>query len=178
MGDAPENTVHPAASEALTDEERALEARYERRFSGQYSHSLDGKGRVVVPQPFRPMLGERFTIVPSMDFSSISLYRSLDWLKRRDAYEQLRGKLNPKLIRYLEWVDGLTYRDQEFDGQGRVLLPIKLRQTILKDDKDVEITGAGDHVRIISSKASEEQFAALLRDMPAMLEDISALELL
>jgi len=37
------------------------------------------------------------------------------------------------------------------DNQGRVLLPVKLRQYILGEVKDVEISGALDHIRIVDS---------------------------
>ena len=42
---------------------------YEKCFIGSYSHSLDGKGRLVVPQSFREELGKTFYIAPSKDFS-------------------------------------------------------------------------------------------------------------
>ena len=35
-------------------------------FMGEYSHSLDGKGRLIIPSKFREALGERFVITRSL----------------------------------------------------------------------------------------------------------------
>ena len=86
---------------------------------------------------------------------------------------QVLGKVE---MTYLEQLDALSFRGQECDGQGRVLLPGKIRQNILGDEKDVEITGANDHVRIVARPAADEQFAAFMADLPDILDSISALE--
>ena len=57
-----------------------------------------------------------------------------------------------------------------------MLLPGKIRQNILGDEKDVEITGANDHVRIVARPAADEQFAAFMAELPDILDSISALE--
>lgn len=165
------------AQEALTDEDSALLKKYSETFIGSYSHSLDAKGRLVVPLAFRERLGEMFCISPSFDFKSIALYPTLMWARMRDRYEKL-GRVNASLKRYLEQLDALSFRGQECDGQGRVLLPSKIRQCILGDEKDVEITGANDHVRIVTRPAADEQFAQFMADLPGILDDISALECL
>ncbi len=136
------------------DEDKCLEA-YEHSFIGWYSHSLDSKGRMVVPQAFREMLGDSFYVAPSFDFKSIALYPNKAWARERDRYGKL-ASFNTALMRYLEMFDALSFRGQECDQQGRVLLPAKIRQMILKDEKDVEITGANDHVRIVASTKDAE----------------------
>ena len=69
------------------------------RFIGSFNHSLDTKGRLVIPQNFREKLGEQFCVAPSYDFKSIAVYPTEMWEKRNEAYEKL-GKLNPALNRY------------------------------------------------------------------------------
>ena len=175
LPDAAAIAAAAAADEALTAEDQALLEKYSRTFIGSYSHSLDAKGRLVVPLAFREQLGETFCIAPSFDFKSIALYPTLMWARMRDRYEKL-GRVNAQLRRYLEQLDALSFRGQECDGQGRVLLPGKIRQNILGDEKDVEITGANDHVRIVARPAADEQFAAFMADLPDILDSISALE--
>ena len=43
------------------------------RFIGSFNHSLDNKGRLVIPQSFRDKLGETFCIAPSFDFQSVAI---------------------------------------------------------------------------------------------------------
>ena len=54
-----------------------------------------------------------------------------------------------------------SYTDQECDAQGRVLLPAKLRSMMLGEEKDVDIMGNDDHLRVaatINNMANFEQF--------------------
>ncbi|MBR6966558.1 MAG: hypothetical protein IKH81_05690 [Clostridia bacterium] len=145
------------------------------RFVGSFSHSLDAKGRLVIPQSFRDRLGERFCVAPSFDFKSIAVYPTEMWEKRNESYEKL-GKLNPALNRYLEQFYALSYDDQACDGQGRVLLPANIRQKILGEERDVEITGANDHVRVVAEKVSRESWEQFGTELPALLEMIAGLE--
>lgn len=166
-----------AASQAeVNEEDQRLLEKYSRTFIGSFSHSLDAKGRLVVPLVFRETLGETFCIAPSFDFKSIALYPNLMWARMRDRYEKL-GKVNANLRRYLEQLDALSFRGQECDGQGRVLLPAKIRACILGDDKDVEITGANDHVRVVTRVKADEQFEQFMADLDNILDDISSLEM-
>lgn len=173
----PEEALVAAASqEALTEEDQQLLDKYSRTFIGSFSHSLDAKGRLVVPLVFRETLGDTFCIAPSYDFKSIALYPNLMWARMRDRYDKL-GKMNSSLKRYLEQLDALSFRGQECDNQGRVLLPAKIRSCILGDEKDVDITGANDHVRVVAHISADEQFKQFMADLPSILEDIGSLEM-
>ena len=145
------------------------------RFIGSFSHSLDAKGRLVIPQPFRDKLGESFCVAPSYDFKSISVYPTEMWEKRNEAYERL-GRLNPALNRYLEQFYALSYDEQTCDGQGRVLLPFNIRQKILGEERDVEITGANDHIRVVAEVTGRDSWTQFTSELPGLLEMIAGLE--
>ena len=145
------------------------------RFIGSFNHSLDAKGRLVIPQNFREKLGEQFCVAPSFDFKSIAVYPTEMWEKRNEAYEKL-GKLNPALNRYLEQFYALSYDGQTCDGQGRVLLPANIRQKILGEERDVEITGANDHIRVVAEKVSSDGWGQFNAELPQLLEMIAGLE--
>ena len=145
------------------------------RFIGSFNHSLDSKGRLVVPQSFREKLGESFCIAPSFDFKSIAIYPTAMWEKRNEEYEKL-GKLNPALNRYLEQFYALSYDEQTCDGQGRVLLPANIRQKILGEERDVEITGANDHIRVVAETVSKDSWTQFGSELPELLEMIAGLE--
>ncbi len=165
-----------AAPEELTEADKQLLDRYSRTFIGSYSHSLDSKGRLVIPQAFRESLGKTFCIAPSYDFESIAIYPNLMWARMRHHYEEL-SRRSSALNGYLEQLDALSYRDQECDIQGRVLLPGKIRSCILGDSKELDITGANDHVRVVVHTAAEEQFKQFKANLSNILETISAVEM-
>ena len=164
-----ENIGVNAATPENTSEKRA------KRFIGSFNHSLDAKGRLVIPQGFREKLGERFCIAPSYDFQSIAVYPTDMWEQRNEAYEKL-GRMNPALNRYLEQFYALSYDEQNCDAQGRVLLPANIRQKILGEERDVEITGANDHVRVVAAKTSSDSWEQFNAELPQLLEMIAGLE--
>ena len=145
------------------------------RFIGSFNHSLDSKGRLVIPQSFREKLGERFCIAPGFDFTSIAVYPTAMWEKRNETYERL-GNLNPALNRFLEQFYALSFDDQTCDNQGRILLPVNIRTKILQEERDVEITGANDHIRIVSAAASQAGWDRFKQELPGLLDMIAALE--
>ena len=145
------------------------------RFIGSFSHSLDAKGRLVIPQNFREKLGDQFCVAPSYDFKSIAVYPTAMWEKRNEAYEKL-GKLNPAVNRYLEQFYALSYDGQTCDAQGRVLLPANIRQKIIGEARDVEITGANDHIRVVAENVSRDSWSQFSTELPALLEMIAGLE--
>ena len=148
-----------------------------RRFIGSFNHSLDSKGRLVIPQGFREKLGETFCVAPSFDFRSIAIYPTEKWEERNETYERL-GKLNPALNRYLEQFYALSFDEQTCDAQGRVLLPANIRQKILHEERDMEITGANDHVRVAAVTDSGDIWNQFKTELPQLLEMIAGLETL
>lgn len=160
---------------ALSAEDAALLLEYKDSFFGSYSHTVDNKGRLVIPQSFRDSLGSSFCIVPSQDFQSVSIYPTVKWLKFRKSYEAM-GNKNPRLIMYLNMVDALCYKDQECDSQGRVLLPAEMRERILKNEHDVKITGANDHIRVVAASGEMQRWESFMASLPETLEVISSLE--
>ncbi len=152
-----------------------LETEKRVRFVGSFNHSLDCKGRLVVPQNFREKLGDTFCIAPGFDFKSIAIYPTAMWEKRCESYERL-GNMNPALNRYLEQFYALSFDGQTCDTQGRVLLPSNIRQKILANEKDLEITGANDHIRVVTAAVSESSWETFNSELPGLLEMIAGLE--
>ena len=146
-----------------------------KRFIGSFNHSLDSKGRLVIPQGFRDKLGETFCVAPSFDFRSVAIYPTEKWEERNETYERL-GKLNPALNRYLEQFYALSFDEQTCDAQGRVLLPANIRQKILHDERDMEITGANDHVRVAALSDSGDIWNKFRDELPQLLDMIAGLE--
>lgn len=160
---------------AETSEDTDLLLQYDRSFFGSYTHTVDTKGRLVIPQSFRENLGSSFCIAPSFDFRSVAIYPGIKWARLRKSYEKL-GHMNPSLNLFLEQFDALSYRNQECDGQGRVLLPSEIRELILKNEHDVRITGANDHIRVVAVPGEKQRWDEFMKGLPDVLNVIGSLD--
>lgn len=132
-------------------------------FLGSYDHTIDGKGRIIVPAIYRKNLGERFAIGPTRDVSAIALYPLSVWwevLRDLNTIRQSTDASLPHVQRYLNQFAKYVFPDSESDAQGRILLPAKLRSRFLGDAKEVEISGSFDHIKVIVSATADEEDAA------------------
>ena len=170
------SSMADATNLSQTEEDRLLLLKHSNTFTGSFSHTLDNKGRIVVPQAFREMLGTQFWITPSYDFQSIAVYPELQYARMRERYAKMVSQsMRKELIEFTEFLDALSYRGQECDAQGRVLLPARIRQIVLGEEKDVEITGANDHVRIVTRTAGDSRLAEFMKNLPGILDIIGSL---
>ena len=67
-----------AVSPALPDDEQEGAVGHQIRgccimFMGEYSHSIDTKGRLIIPSKFRELLGEEFVLTKGLD-GCLSIY--------------------------------------------------------------------------------------------------------
>ncbi|MBE5787213.1 MAG: hypothetical protein E7324_06690 [Clostridiales bacterium] len=125
-------------------------------FVGSYTHGIDAKGRLIIPASFREPLGNRFAVAPTPDFQAVALYTIAGWLERRDELLAL-VKINARAQRLLDQFSKYSYVDCEADGQGRLLLPQKIRAWRLGDAREVDVNGATTHIRIIPAEDSRKQ---------------------
>jgi MraZ protein len=142
------------APQQPTDAGRALEEALEEAFFGSYAHAIDGKGRIIIPSDYRETLGKQFTIGPTRDMKAIALYPRRVWLGllgELTEFKRLHGS-KPKVQLFLNQIFKLSYPGAESDNQGRLLLPAKLRQRMLGEVRDVEISGALDHIRVVDAQ--------------------------
>jgi MraZ protein len=134
-------------------------------FSGEYHHSLDTKGRLIVPAKFREILGSHFWIGRGFD-KCLQIYDEDDWNAFSDRLKALpsNSKQARELVRY--FMAGTM--EVEIDKQGRILLPPQLRQ-LAGIDKNVVFVGMGTRGELWS----EEAYMAYDEEHTA--EDISAI---
>ena len=147
-------------------------------FFGSYDHAIDGKGRIIIPADYRDSLGKQFTIGPTKDQKAIALYPQYTWqaiMKEMSEIRRLHGN-KPKVQVYLNRFFKFSYPKLESDNQGRVLLPSKLRQEMLGDARDVEISGAQDHIRIVTSENAADVERYYKENEDDILEFIGSLE--
>ena len=92
-------------------------------FMGQYNHTIDEKGRVIVPSKFREELGEGFVVTAGLD-GCLYLYPKKDWENFAAGLNQLPFT---KEAREFQRHFMLNAAECEIDKQGRILIPQKLR---------------------------------------------------
>lgn len=144
-------------------------------FIGVYNHSIDGKGRVIIPLPFRGLLGDRIIVGVNMAQDSIAVYPYDVWEEKVDMLTRLSNEdvsAEFFLARFAMYsFDGLG-----FDSQGRVLLPAALRDLFLADAQGVQVSGTTEYVRIVSDTQAQLERERFNTQFPDPLKAISEIQ--
>ena len=113
-------------------------------FMGEYNHTIDAKGRLIIPSKFRESLGEEFVITKGLD-GCLFVYDNQEW----NAFEEklkalpLNKKDNRQFVRF--FLAGAA--QVEVDKQGRILVPGNLRD-FAELEKDVVLVGVASRIDI------------------------------
>ena len=119
------------------------------KFSGEYSHSLDTKGRVIVPLRHREALGEQFFVTRGLDHC-LYIYSKEDWYKTLEKLEQIQDMLNPQGRAFKRFLIG-SCKDCEVDKQGRILIPQSLRE-YAHLEREAVLVGMGNRIEVWSKE--------------------------
>ena len=113
-------------------------------FLGTYEHSLDPKGRVILPAKFREQLEAGAFLAKSLD-GCLALYDAEEFQKvALNMQEQARrGAVERNAVR--SFAAGAT--EATPDKQGRISIPAHLR-TFAGLDREVVVTGALSRIEI------------------------------
>lgn len=114
-------------------------------FFGEYQHSVDKKGRAFIPSKFRDELGESFIICRSIDSRPcLRVYSVEQW-------SELDAKLRALPARAGDFKRKIysSATSVECDGQGRVLIPAKLRE-FAQLEGDASFIGMSDFFEVWS----------------------------
>ncbi len=121
-------------------------------FMSQYNHTVDTKGRLIIPSKFREMLGDEFVVTKGMD-GCLFVYANDDWKVFEEKLTSLpiTNKDARKFARF--FLAGAA--PVEVDKQGRILLPSHLRD-FAELFKDVVLVGVGSRIEIWNKDKWEE----------------------
>ena len=138
-------------------------------FKGEYSHTIDEKGRLIIPAKFREELGNEFVVTKGLD-GCLFGYNNSEW-------EIFEGKLRAlpltnKDARAFQRYMLAGAASVEIDKQGRILLPQNLR-TFAGLEKDVVLIGVAGRIEIWNKDIYEKTSA--VDDMEEIAESMSAL---
>ncbi len=119
-----------------------------KNMKGTFTHSVDAKGRVIIPSKIRDILGREFVITLGID-DCLYLYSTEEWDSFTDRLRAIGNKT--EAARNIRRFFQANARDAEIDGQGRTLIPSEFREEI-GIDKEVVIVGNGEKAEIWSKE--------------------------
>jgi MraZ protein len=139
---------------------------------GSYSAKIDGKGRLKIPNAFRALVedqrGETGLYITSLSGDSVRIYPMPEWV----AVEQRLARMPSTHPARLKFLDRVNYYGQatEFDIQGRVLIPGRLRDAAGMTG-DVDVLGQLTYLEVWN----HERFLAKLQREAFSDDDARAL---
>jgi transcriptional regulator MraZ len=99
-------------------------------FSGKYYYTLDPKGRLIIPAPFREIISSNYNpkiyVVNDIFDKCLHLYPQEEWIKIEDKVRQL-PKSDEEVKIFMRRVIS-SAQEIEMDKQGRILVPASHRE--------------------------------------------------
>lgn len=142
-------------------------------FTGEYQHSVDGKGRLIMPARFREALGDVFIITKGLD-TCLFVYSKDEWKKIEEKLKNL--PFTKKDARAFARFFFSGANECEIDKQGRILINGNLRD-YAHISKDVVIIGVGTRIEIWSKKRWEEYKSETEENYEELAEKMVELDL-
>lgn len=121
-------------------------------FLGEFQHSIDDKGRIIIPAKFRDALGTDFIVTRGLD-NCLFVYPRQEW-----ALLEQKIKSLPSMAANARAFSRLLFSgasECEWDKQGRVNVPNHLRE-YAKLDKECTVIGVSSRVEIWDKATWEE----------------------
>lgn len=115
-------------------------------FMGEYNHTIDTKGRLIIPSKFREKLGDEFVVTKGLD-GCLFVYPNSEWKTFEEKLKTL--PITNKNARQFSRFFLAGASTCEVDKQGRILLPSVLRE-FAELEKEVVLVGVLSRIEIWS----------------------------
>ena len=137
-------------------------------FIGEYHHTIDEKGRIIIPVKFREELGNNFIITRGIE-NCLFVYSEENWAKITNKLNSLPFTKKDARTFNRFFMSGAT--DVELDKQGRVNIskPLIDYASLLKD---CVIIGTGDRLEVWSQESWESFFDSTKDSMSDIAENL------
>ncbi len=134
-------------------------------FLGQYEHTIDEKGRLIIPARFRELLGENFIITFGLDVC-LFVYPQEEW---KDLSEKLKLlPLGQKDARAFKRILFSRANAGVLDTQGRMVI-MKYLRDYARIEREVMVIGVQDRIEIWSKEIWQKYF----EEIESSYEDIA-----
>ena len=121
-------------------------------FFGSFTHTLDEKGRLMIPRKMREELGYKVYIMKGFD-GSLSLYNEERYQKLVAEFSSL--PFNQRKNRDYLRIQFASTHEMDVDKLGRVQIPTALLNKF-NISREVIVLGIGDHIEVWNRKTYEE----------------------
>ncbi len=138
--------------------------------TGQFEHTVDAKGRLILPSKLRDKLGDSFIVTLGLD-GCLYIFSPAGWDK---FTAQLEGLPGTEDVRKTKRRFMANAAECDIDKQGRTLIPAKLREKV-GIDKDVIMVGMLNKIELWSKERFEEQEDDDSADVQAAAETLAKL---
>ncbi len=115
-------------------------------FIGEYSATIDDKGRNAIPAKFRSQLKQKVVVTRGLD-NSLFLYTAPEWEKLAEKLASL--PISTANTRAFSRLMLAVAMDCEVDKQGRIILPLYLKE-FAKINKKLIFAGLYNRIEIWS----------------------------
>ncbi len=124
-------------------------------FLGEFEYRIDEKGRVPIPPRFRRELEEGVVLTPGVE-KCIVVYPLSEWEKL--VADLTTGSVARSKLRRLNRAIFATAFSLNIDGQGRIALPVPLREHAGIED-EVVVAGANTYLELWNKEQWEAEKA-------------------
>ena len=137
-------------------------------FIGEYHHTIDEKGRIIIPAKFREELGNNFIITRGIE-NCLFVYSAENWAKITNKLNSLPFTKKDARTFNRFFMSGAT--NVELDKQGRVNIskPLIDYASLLKD---CVIIGTGDRLEVWSQESWDSFFDSTKDSMSDIAENL------
>ena len=126
-------------------------------FYGEFGYRMDEKGRIPLPPRFRAQLKDGLVLMPGVD-NCITAYTMTEWARIAESLNTKSGVTRSK-VRKLNRALFSTAFHINIDGQGRISLPVQLREHA-GIDEEVIVVGANNCLELWNKVAWEDEKAS------------------
>lgn len=140
-------------------------------FMGEHQHTIDAKGRLILPAKFRDLLGSSFIATKGLD-NCLFVYPLDEWAILESKLRKL-PLAKPEARAFTRFFFAGAV-EMEYDKQGRILLPPNLR-SYAKLEKNVVVIGVSNRIELWDQASWEEYNAATAPTVAEIAEQLADL---
>jgi MraZ protein len=138
-------------------------------FTGEYQHSLDAKGRIILPSRIRSQLESGLVISRGLD-RCLWIMAQGEWTAWAEGVQSQPRMGDQRFREFLRFTFSGAHEDR-LDKQGRVTVPEHLRDWAGLD-RDITVIGTGRRIEVWNRERWAERLPEAEAAMQANLADL------